>query len=309
MTGLFNFVKLIKNPDLPDIFKKPKYKIISNDITFEKVWYLDKKYFSSDEIWVYKLLTCENPNEVKHMGFIKPEISDILDVVFISYDEENADQHWNKLLKIAPNSKRVHGVKGIFEAHKQAALIASSDMFWIVDGDADILDSWNFDFQPTIFDRDCIHIWKSKNPINDLVYGYGGIKLFPRSLLVSATTWNLDVATSVGNKIKLVDEVSNITSFNSSPFSTWRSAFRECAKLSSKIIKNQNDQETDDRLSIWLTKGKHKLYGNYAIAGAKSGKDYGIENAKFSKLMKLINDREWLLQKFNKEKIYESNYL
>lgn len=310
MANLFDSIKLIKNPDLPNLFKKPDYGIIQEDLEYEKIWYLDKKYYPSDEIriWVFKLITCENPVDIKDMGIIKPEISDVLDIVFISYDEENADNNWEKLLKIAPYAKRVHGVKGIFEAHKQAASIATSDMFWVVDGDAEILPSWNFNFQPIIFDRNFIHIWKSKNPINDLVYGYGGIKLFPRALLNSATSWNLDVATSIG-KLKIMDEISNITAFNTSPFSVWRSAFRECAKLSLNLIKNQNSQETEERLTIWTTKGKHKLYGKYAISGAKSGKNYGIENANFPKLMNLINDRNWLLEKFNKEQINESDYL
>ena len=31
-------------------------------------------------------------------------------------------------------------------------------------------------------------------------------------------------------------QVSNITAFNTDPFNTWRSAFRECTKLASAII-------------------------------------------------------------------------
>ena len=34
------------------------------------------------------------------------------------------------------------------------------------------------------------------------------------------------------------------------------SAFRECAKLSSKTIRGKTNEETKDRLDIWCTKGE-----------------------------------------------------
>ena len=41
-----------------------------------------------------------------------------LDVVFLSYDEPNADLHYADLCNKVPWAKRVHGVKGSDEAHK-----------------------------------------------------------------------------------------------------------------------------------------------------------------------------------------------
>ena len=307
MVNVWDYKPLIKNPDLPNLFEIPKYKIPEYDEKFIHVWYLDPKYYQ-EKIWVFKKTLNPLANQEKDMGYISPNISR-LDVVFISYDELNADQNWGKVKNICPYAQRIHGIKGIFEAHKAAAKLATSDMFWVVDGDAEILPSWNFDFQPLIFDRDCVHIWKSKNSINDLVYGYGGVKLFPTSLLKYATSHCIDVTTSISNKLKIIDEISNITAFNTDPFNTWRSAFRECVKLSSNIIKNSNVIESNERLSVWTTVGESRSYGRYAIAGAKSGKKYGEENSNSPELLKLINDRDWLLEQFNKEKLYESNYL
>jgi len=53
------------------------------------------------------------------------------DVVFISYDESNANKQYAKLLKKAPHATRVHGVKGIHEAHIQAAIQSNSEMIWV----------------------------------------------------------------------------------------------------------------------------------------------------------------------------------
>jgi hypothetical protein len=234
------------------------------------------------------------------MGFVTPNILTDLDVIFISYDETNADQNWKKILDRIPYAQRIHGVKGIFEAHKAAAELAQTDMFWVVDGDADILDDWFFNYEPTIFNRDCIHVWKSRNPINGLEYGYGGIKLFPRNLLIESNTWNVDMTTSLG-KLKVIDRVSNITAFNTDPFSTWRSAFRECAKLAAGTIKNQIEDESRDRLDIWNTVGLDKPFGQYAIAGAKAGTLFGNTNKSNQQELKKINSREWLKEKFNEQ--------
>jgi hypothetical protein len=59
-------------------------------------------------------------------------------------------------------------------------------MFYVVDGDAWLADGWTFDYQPTIWNRNCAYIWTSRNPINDLEYGYGGVKLFPRQKLLDS---------------------------------------------------------------------------------------------------------------------------
>ena len=43
------------------------------------------------------------------------------DIVFISYQEPNADENYDKLKERFPLAKRVHGVKGIHQAHIEAA--------------------------------------------------------------------------------------------------------------------------------------------------------------------------------------------
>lgn len=43
------------------------------------------------------------------------------DIVFISYNEPNAEKNWESLKQRFPSAKRVDGVKGIHEAHKKAA--------------------------------------------------------------------------------------------------------------------------------------------------------------------------------------------
>lgn len=223
------------------------------------------------------------------------------DIVFISYQEINADENWRKLKDRFPMAKRVHGVKGIHQAHIKAAQQCMTKMFWIVDGDAEIVDTFNFDYTVSQWDLDVVHVWRSCNPVNGLEYGNGGVKLFPRNMTINMNTSNTDMTTSISKKFKALEQVSNINTFNTDPFNTWKSAFRECVKLSSQIIDRQVTDETSKRLQAWCRLGSDKPYGEYAIKGAISGAKYGIKNKKNLEALKLINDFEWLDNMFKEQ--------
>lgn len=221
----------------------------------------------------------------------------MFDVIFISYNEINADENFNHLLSIVPYAKRINGIKGIHEAHKAAACLAMTNMVYIVDADSWIVPEFTFDYYPTKDEQDSVVVWKSKNAVNDLEYGYGGVKLFPTNLLKNSKDWNIDFTTSIAKAFFLKNQLSNITKFNTDPYNAWRSGFRECAKLASQVIKNQNDKETKERLDIWCTKGKERPFGIYCIEGAIEGKKYGLNHK--DELDK-INDFEWLQNRFLK---------
>jgi hypothetical protein len=244
--------------------------------------------------------------EVEHRYIVNRKEWDIVasqpkpyDIVFISYQESNADENYAELCRRFPNAKRVHGIKGIHRAHIEAAKLCDTDMFWIVDGDAVLMDNFNFDYQVARWDQEIVHVWRSQNPINDLVYGYGGIKLFPKQLTIDMDTSKPDMTTSISSKFKAVHEISNVTAFNTDPFNTWKSAFRECVKLSSRIIDRQKDDETNRRLQTWCTVGADRPFGKYAIDGAKQGALYGARNQNNTEKLSMINNFEWLKEQFD----------
>ena len=223
------------------------------------------------------------------------------DIVFISYKEPNAEENFSNLYErfntvtmFGDRVKRVKDVKGIHNAHVAAANKVSTSYFYIVDGDAVIVDDFNFDY--TTDDEDFVHVYRSINPINDLVYGYGGVKLFPTNLTKNMDTTTTDMTTSISKNFKIINEVANITAFNTDPFNTWKSAFRECAKLSSKTIRRQKNEETESRLKTWTTVGHDRPFGDYAMAGATAGMEFGLSRGSD---LGLINDFEWLRKKFD----------
>tara|TARA_B100001057_G_scaffold276615_2_gene276896 strand:+ start:330 stop:3014 length:2685 start_codon:yes stop_codon:yes gene_type:complete len=309
---------------------------ISNDVEltkdFNKTFYVDRHHKSHFHLWpksnpytgyVHQygglcLIPTAALNELKpdddkirKMNFKnkKPvksksaSSSDIpFDVVFLSYREKEAEENYSKLLSRVPNAKRVHGVKGIFNAHKRASEVADTKMFYVLDADAILLDEFNFEYFPTVWDEDAVHVWKSKNPINGLIYGFGGLKLFPTQLLRDTKDWNIDFTTSISDKFKPMPVVANYTAFNTNPYDTWKSAFRECTKLSSGIIHNLKEDEDKERLDIWCTIADEKAkYGKYSVAGANAGRKFGSENAEDPDKLGLINDYDWLRSEFGKE--------
>ena len=227
------------------------------------------------------------------------------DIVFISYNEDLADHNYKTLCERFPIAQRVKGVKGIHKAHIEAAEVSMTKMFWVVDADAQIVDDFNFDYSVDQYNLETVHVWQSRNPINDLQYGYGGVKLLPKQLTLDMNTTTTDMTTSISKNFKAIKQVSNITAFNSDPFSAWKSAFRECVKLSSKIIDRQQDNETEHRLNVWCSKGANRPYGDFAIEGAKSGKKFGTEN---KDKLNYINDFDWLKKHFEETCSVSTHY-
>jgi hypothetical protein len=222
------------------------------------------------------------------------------DIIFISYNEPQADENFARLKARFPYAQRVQGIKGIHQAHIAAAKKAFTKMFWVVDADAQILDTFNFDYVVSEYDLENVHVWRSRNPINDLEYGYGGVKLLPKSLTQNMDTSKPDMTTSISLLFKAMPEISNVTAFNVDAFNTWKSAFRECVKLASKTIDRQDDTDTNYRLNVWCTRGLDRPFGREAIEGAVQGKQYGLENKDNNKALKMINDFDWLRERFGR---------
>ena len=223
------------------------------------------------------------------------------DIVFISSDEKHAEKNYQTLQARFPQAKRISNVKGIHQAHIAAAKLCKTEMFWVVDGDAEIIENFYFDYYVPRYDPDSkktVHVWNALNPVNDLIYGYGAVKLLPRQLTIDMDTTKPDMTTSISTLFKNVNQVSNVTKFNTDEFTAWRSAFRECVKLSSKIIKGQLNNESEFRLNAWCTSGKDKEFGPACVAGANSGKEYGLKHAGNVSELSMINDFEWLESQF-----------
>jgi hypothetical protein len=90
------------------------------------------------------------------------------DVVYLSYDEPNAEQNYADLLTKIPWAKRIHGVEGSDSAHKACARIAETERVVIIDGDNIIrpeLLNQVVEFNGSA-DTNCVISWGARNVIN-----------------------------------------------------------------------------------------------------------------------------------------------
>jgi hypothetical protein len=289
----------VYNPDLAHLKLNVFYEIPYYDKDFVHVWYLDYKAAGNEMIWAAKMIAGSEASGEKVMGYVVPQLTDQIDVVFISYKEANAEENWARVLEKAPWAKRVKNVTGIFEAHKKAAELATTDVFYVVDGDAYLDDKWKFDYNPDLFERDCTFIWHSRNPLTGTHYGYGGVKLFPRKRLLEADSWNtLDLSTSTCPNIKVINKISNTTAFNTDEMSVWRSAFRECVKLCHNMQEEPKNKQHSQRLQKWLTIDPALEFGECAVDGATNAVTFYNMFKHLPKKLQAINDRKWLEKRF-----------
>lgn len=211
------------------------------------------------------------------------------DIFFISYDEPMADLHWKSLKGKVPFARHVKGVTGIQAAHLRCAELCRTKFFFVVDADNSIEDESVFEYKVPEWDEQYVHLWYAKNPVNSLCYGWGGIKLFPKQLVVNMEK-KLDMTTSFD--LKIVEKVASITHFNISAYESWRSAFRECVKLTL----SEND-EAKERLEVWRTQAEGP-FSEWVLKGAQEGSQYAQKHVNdFDELCR-INDYNWLYERF-----------
>jgi len=207
------------------------------------------------------------------------------DVVFLSYDEPNADLHYADLLNKAPWAKRVHGVKGSDAAHKAAANLSETEWFITVDAD-NIVNPKFFDLDLDMSDTKIqVYGWCGRNNINGLRYGNGGLKIWKKDFVLNMRTHEAAESDRAQVDFCWEDGYRNFPTvysdsiINGSPFQAWRAGFREGVKMTlldgEKVppmeIRERIWWHNVHRLRMWSTVGAHIEYGNYAVLGARLG--------------------------------------
>jgi len=228
---------------------------------------------------------------------------------FLNFDDPNVEENYRRSKEKIKDLQKISTNKTIKQSHHLCASMSFTDQFMVLDADCYFLDSFNLytDIYNEVKDQEKVYIFRAKNPVNDLEYGHGGIKIFQKKYFNEEST--VDFSTSFKDRIVSVKKTLNEHRFNSSPFHAWRTAFRECVKLSSNIILKHSDQlmsyeikkqkeVTEYRLSTWCEKFNNVEFVDYVKLGALQGRDYGFNNSNdFESLMK-INDFKWLTSQY-----------
>ena len=209
------------------------------------------------------------------------------DIVFLSYDEPNAEKNYADLCSKVPWAKRVHGVEGSDAAHKACADLSETEYFITVDAD-NIVDP-NFLNQEVDIDElgltaDHVFSWCGKVHVNGLMYGNGGLKMWTRKFVHNMKTHeNSDDGDERGkvefcfdDKYYQFNESFSTSYTNASPWQAWRAGFREGVKMSLDQGAKVSDLrsvwwQNYDRLLVWSQIGADVENGLWSILGARQG--------------------------------------
>lgn len=213
------------------------------------------------------------------------------DIIFLSFDEPNAEKLYADLCNQAPWAKRVHGVEGFDSAHRACADTSETDFFITVDGDNQVYPEF-FDLEIDIDSTQNDHAWTwaGRNYVNGLVYGNGGLKLWSKQFV-----YNMNTHENAADQASAVDfcwhrnyhdlEGTYSTSIvNGSAYQAWRSGFREGVKMS--LDRGQKVAAKDflhkiwsgniNRLLIWASVGADVEHGYWSILGTRMGCIYTV---------------------------------
>jgi len=251
------------------------------------------------------------------------------DVVFLSYDEPNAEKNYADLCQKIPWAKRVHGIKGSDAAHKACADISETDYFVTVDGD-NIVNPEFFNVEIDLDEigctRDHVFSWCGKVYINDLMYGNGGLKLWNKKFVNNMRTHEASTGDDARSLVEFCfddlyyqfNENYSTSYTNGSAFQAWRAGFREGVKMSLNQGEKVNDITTVwwqnlERLRLWCSVGADVENGLWSIYGAREGcyltncTDWNYTQVRdFEYLTELWNDnksviKDWELENQIKE--------
>jgi hypothetical protein len=240
------------------------------------------------------------------------------DIIFLSYDEPNAEKNYADLCAKVPWAKRVHGVKGSDAAHKACAALSDTEYFVTVDAD-NIVDpkflEVEIDLSALGLTSENVFSWCGRVHVNGLMYGNGGLKLWTRKFVNEMRTHENSDPTDLKGKVEFCfdnryyqfNENYSESFTNATPFQAWRAGFREGVKMSLDQGARVKDLKSIwwqnyHRLLVWSSVGTDVENGIYSILGAREGAaltnctDWDYAN---------VRDFDWLTNYWNEH--YENS--
>ena len=105
------------------------------------------------------------------------------DIFFISYDESNSKQNWDRLLQFHDNARLITNIKGIAEAHMICNTLSTTERFWTVDADNWLIQELEIEGQ---YQEDLI-FFNAEDSISGYVSTIGGVKLWKKDSIIHET--------------------------------------------------------------------------------------------------------------------------
>ena len=209
------------------------------------------------------------------------------DIIFLSYDEPNAEKNYADLCSKVPWAKRLHGVEGSDAAHKACADLSETEYFVTVDAD-NIVDpeflNQEVDYEALGLSAEHVFSWCGKLHVNGLMYGNGGLKMWTRKFVHNMKTHEHSEEGDDRGKVEFCfddkyyqfNENFSLSYTNATPWQAWRAGFREGVKMSLDQGSKVDDLrkvwwQNYQRLLVWSQVGADVRHGIWSILGARQG--------------------------------------
>jgi len=211
-----------------------------------------------------------------------------MDIVYISNGEPN-EEKWHEIL--CQRSQRpvrwIRNVNGRAAAYKAAAKASESDWFFAVFAKLEVDSNFDWNWQPDYLQQPKHYIFHAKNILNGLEYGHMGVIAYNKRLVLETDIYGLDFTLSKDHTV--IPVLSATAHFNSDPWMTWRTTFREVLKL--KHFNNiAPSVDTAYRLKVWTTRA-NGANANWCLQGAADAVEY--YDKVDGELEKLMCSFEW----------------
>lgn len=219
------------------------------------------------------------------------------DAVMLSYDEPLADKLHARLQRVLGiRVKRLHGVEEMRRAYRMAAEVVDHEQFLLADGDFVLAAEFALPAVEPLPEGVSMRVWRARNPLNGLIYGYGGLKLIRRSALREIGD-AVDVLAALPGRTEFTADIAGTTRINQSPYHAWKAGFRECAMLSRGSEYGMDDAKAAERIAAWTTGGEGE-FAEFALSGAREGVAFAHEAARVRDEFDQLNDPGWLFARF-----------
>jgi hypothetical protein len=229
-----------------------------------------------------------------HRSLVQAQLQDI---VFISYDEPDAEQNWQTLVERFPRAQRVHGVKGMETALEAAADLAQTPWYFAVFAKTRLYEQFDFSFVPDYMQQPKHYIFNARNTVNGLEYGHMGVIMYnSQGIRKVNQTKDFGVDYTLSFAHEAIPILSCYGEFDQTPYHTWRTAFREASKLAYF----EYEQTTVDgayRLNIWQTQASGP-YAEWCLRGANDGVEFFKNSDRQLTTIKQAFRWEWLRDYF-----------
>ena len=234
------------------------------------------------------------PYIIKHKQHYLAEKA--LDIVYISNGEPDAERWYQHACSVTGvDIKRVQNVNGRMAAYKAAAELSDTAWFFAVFAKLELVENFDWAWQPDRLQEAKHYIFNSRNPVNGLEYGHMGMIAYNKQLVLGTIDSGLDFTLSKAHEV--VPVLSGIAHYNQDAWTTWRTAFREVVKLK-QFMETSPTMETEYRLGVWLYTAAG-ANAEYSTAGAQDAlRFYQEVNGDYSKLM-MSYEWDWLRSRFN----------